>query len=162
MPLNFYELYKKINENTKDLFSKSNDLFGWLSPKGILYECGFEEHSNIALDNINIKKYLSDKTLQLAKRLPPQESSVSMAIANDLYRVGFLRVGSDLLHHTNFDVYFQGNPEAIKNLYNKARAMAENRGGKAIFSRVFLTAELSDEDDEEEDDYEDGIEFSKY
>ena len=115
------------------------EVFGWLSPSGKLYPCGRFGHAELAMNTPDLKRHISQETLDeveeakmAAARGYDQDESMKedaeAEISMDLYRSGFLRIGS-----WGFDITFEGTPKAIKNLYQKAKDIAEERGGKAVF-----------------------------
>lgn len=129
------------------------ELFGWLSPRGRLYTCSRWGHTDLVLNAPELKSILSDQTLRRSAELkqayddakdrmdagghPEWHSYDSMKdalksdLTDEMYQKGFLRVAS-----RGEDLHFEGKPDAIKNLYQKARDIAEERGGKAHFRPV--------------------------
>lgn len=129
------------------------ELFGWLSPGGRLHRCDRWGHTDIVLNTPELKSLLSDRTLRRSVELKrvyddakertaegghPEWHSYDMMkdalvhdLSDEMYERGFLRVATH-----GKDLYFEGTPNAIKNLYQKARDMAEERGGKAHFQPI--------------------------
>jgi len=106
------------------------EVFGWLSPSGKMYACGRFEHAETALKNPELKKHVGEETMgALADASEDEEKEDAEAeISLDMFRAGFLRVGS-----WGSNITFEGTSESIKNLYQKAKDIADERGGKAVF-----------------------------
>lgn len=117
------------------LLEMREEVSGWLSPKGKLYRCHSQFcHATLALKNPEIKIYLSEDSL---KRY--LDEKIVDIIYDDLWRAGFLRVVASL--SSSQDLYFEGTADAIRNLYHKARDLAEGLGTKAVFqTAVFQTS----------------------
>lgn len=107
------------------------EIFGWLSPGGKFYSCGMFDHAIVALNKPELKKYISKQTLEAVDK-QVYGNEADREISNDLYKAGCLRVGSNPAD-LNSDVIFEGISEAVKNLYQKAKDIAEQYGRKASF-----------------------------
>lgn len=129
------------------------ELFGWLSPRGRFHRCDRWGHLDLILKTPELRSMISDTSLERAADLEREtdeanarvrdgrhpewhsieamKDGVQGAMTDELYEKGFLRVAS-----RKEDLHFEGTPNAIKNLYQKARDMAEERGGKAHFQPV--------------------------
>lgn len=131
-------------------FWNEEPLFGWLSPRGKLYPCESYGHFEVVLDTPELLALLPEATKRsianmgrvrdrCAERSGRDEApewheyemfrdDVKTEVIDDMYRLGFLRVASQ-----KEDLHFEGTPEAIRNLHQRATAMAEERWGKATF-----------------------------
>lgn len=107
------------------------DVFGWLSPSGKFYSCGMFDHAIVVLSSSELRKYLSKETLEAVdKQIYGNEADKQVSV--DMYKSGFLRIGVNPADNDS-PVYFEGTSEAIKNLYNKAKDLAEQQDRKASF-----------------------------
>ena len=119
-------------KNFREYIEREEEIFGWLSPSGRFYRCGMFGHSAVVLKDPELKKHLSKETLKVVDQ-QIYEDEADPEISNNMYKAGFLRVGS-VPTILDSDIIFEGTPETIKNLYNKAKNMAEQYGRKATFS----------------------------
>lgn len=100
---------------------------GWLSPRGKFYRCrSVFCHSDLALRTPDLKVHIKDESVARAN-----EEFDSEIIYWDLWRAGFLRVSEGVN-----EIFFEGKSEAIRNLYHRARDIAEDADLKVHFLPV--------------------------
>lgn len=100
---------------------------GWLSPRGRFYTCRSAfGHSKLALDTPEIRVHISEETISRAN----EEGDVEI-IYWDVWRAGFIRVSEG-----SNEMFFEGKSDAIRNLYHRAREIAEEMDLKAHFLPV--------------------------
>lgn len=123
--------------------------YGWLSPRGNFYEVPQFGHLQAINQHIELKKFvpkLEDELSKLdqierdseeliARGEHPEwhcyemaKSQLEYEVLDALYGNGCLRVGT-----SGHVMYFEGFPEAIKNLKYKAETLAEEYGMTAKF-----------------------------
>jgi hypothetical protein len=126
------------------------EVFGWLTPSREFIATDPMKHLEAVYANSSLKKYVPwlDEDMGTLKssydaRMQaiddgehPEwhgyemlEDGIRSEVIDALYKAGCLRVGS----HGGDLMYFEGTPEAIKNLYQKARDLAESHGKQAKF-----------------------------
>jgi len=124
-------------------------IFGWLSPRGNFYEVDMYGHVEAIAQYPELKKLLPDLDEELVNLQSIKQWSldqidqgehpewhgyemasdrVRYAILDTLYAQGCLRVGS-----SGSALHFEGRPQAIKSLYNKAKDLAEEYGMSPAF-----------------------------
>jgi hypothetical protein len=108
------------------LFSEEReDIHGWLGPRGKFYRCGTPFcHSYLAMRDPELRVHLTDENIELS-----QESGDVEVLYWDLWRAGFLRVAG----YSSGIIYFEGYSDGIRNLYQKAKDLAEEYDMKAEF-----------------------------
>jgi len=126
---------------------------GWLSPSGRLYESEkyMFDHLGIITRTPELRKLMPPEFEIETKRLEGLEKecqaasssyapwhdydsmhdSLEMLAYDEMYKKGYLRVAS-----TNDEVHFEGTPQGLKSLYNKAKDIADQHGKKAYFQRI--------------------------
>ena len=130
-------------------------LSGWLSPSGRFYECkrAIFDHLGVIENTPEIRNSLPDwfekkiKQLNQSKETSKElmrngehpewhsydmlHDSIEEAVYDEMYKKGYLRVAQ------NQDVvYFEGSSNGIKNLYQKAKDLAESHGKTANFQKI--------------------------
>lgn len=107
-----------LNENKEEVN-------GWLSSNGKLYTCNsIFCHSPLVMKTPELLKHVSEDSIKLANDTGGVEY-----IYSDMWRAGFLRISSN-----SSTMYFEGTKQSIKNLYQKAKDIAESYGRKEVFN----------------------------
>lgn len=112
--------------------SQAEEINGWLSPNGKLYTCNSPFcHGNLIIKTPELKKHVKEESVKLA-----YDTGGAEYLYFDMWKEGFLRVSSSSSWLTGMDpeMYFEGTKEAIKNLYQKAKDIAENYQRKEVFT----------------------------
>jgi hypothetical protein len=141
--------FKHWLENNQTILS------GWLSPSGKFYECKRRifDHLGVIENTPEIRKSMPDwfekKINQLNQSKETSQElmrtgehpewhhydmlhdSIEEIVYDEMYKKGYLRVAQ-----SQDVVYFEGSSNGIKNLYQKAKDLAESHGKTASFQKI--------------------------
>ena len=125
------------------------EIFGWLTPAGKFIESKVWDHFKCIADNDDLKNLVPDydvgeSNVESARQgcealsdegEHPEWHSYEIAqsgfeynVVEAVYKAGGVRVGS-----SSGSMYFDGIPDAIKNLYQKCKDLAEGYDMNAVF-----------------------------
>lgn len=108
---------------------------GWLGPNGKLYTCNSPFcHANLVLKTPELKKHVTEENIKLSFDTGGVEH-----IYFDMWKAGFLRISSSSSWSNGIidpEMYFEGTVESFKNLYQKAKDVAETYGRKEVFVKA--------------------------
>jgi hypothetical protein len=118
-------------------------LSGWLAPSGRFYPCQryMFDHLNVILTNPELKRFMTPELEDTLKKLDVAgedqhdhlHDTVEQLAYSQMYTRGYLRVAPE-----GDTVHFEGTPQGILNLFNKAKEIANQHDKKAEFQRVVL------------------------
>ena len=137
--MNFKLWLEKWGGQWSKTLRPSIEVYGWLSPRGHFYESERFGHIDQIGKHPELKKIIPefDEFIKAFEELDdPFESPLAAKqkqiydtyIYNELFKKGCLRVASQ-----GMVLYFDGKPEAIRNLFHKAKDLAEEFGMSAKF-----------------------------
>lgn len=137
----YTESFKMWLENNE---IATKGLSGWLSPSGRFYPCQryMFDHLNVILTNPELERFMTPEFKDALEKLNVLKGSeddnlhdtLEQMAYSQMYKKGYLRVAPE----RSDTVHFEGTPQAIASLYNKAKDMADQHDRKAEFQRVAL------------------------
>jgi len=139
----YTESFKNWLKNNLQENIATNVLSGWMSPSGRFYPCQryMFDHLNVILTNPELENFMTPEFKDALEKLNVAKGSdddnlhdtLEQIAYNQMYKKGYLRVAPE-----GNTVHFEGTPQSILNLYNKAKEIAYQHDKKAEFQRVVL------------------------